>query len=147
MGGMHNPFVGELITNVDRFRDRHLPTTPDGSTGSMIGSALARLAPDLAAAITTDEDAAGLFDRAFGEWLIQPTVFDMLEYRFPQSVGEHAQGAFRRVRERCHASPDLDLLERTFAHAAGRSMRELLGHREPREARADEPPIHKARSQ
>ena len=91
--------------------------------------------------------AAGLFDRAFGEWLIQPTVFDMLEYRFPQSVGEHAQGAFRRVRERCHASPDLDLLERTFAHAAGRSMRELLGHREPGEARADEPPIHKARSQ
>jgi len=143
-GGTRNPFVGELITNVDRFRDRHLPTTPDGSAGSMIGRALARLAPDLAAAITNDEDAAGLFDRAFGEWLIQPTVFDMLEYRFPNDVGERAQGAFRRVRERCHESPDLDLLERTFAHAAGRSMRELLGHGEAREVQVHTPELHEA---
>jgi len=143
VGGTRNPLVGELISNVDRFRDRHLPTTPDGSPGSMIGSALARLAPDLAAAITNDEDAAGLFDRAFGEWLIQPTVFDMLEYRFPPNVGELAQGAFRRVRERRHQSPELDLLERTFAHAAGRSMREVLGHGEPREAPAH-PPYHEA---
>jgi hypothetical protein len=108
----------------------------------MIGRALARLAPDLAAAITNDEDAAGLFDRAFGEWLIQPTVFDMLEYRFPNDVGERAQGAFRRVRERCHESPDLDLLDRTFAHAAGRSMRELLGHGEAREVQGHTPALH-----
>jgi hypothetical protein len=125
-GGARNPFVGELITKVDRFRDHHLPTRRDGSTGAEIGSALARLGPDLAATIACDEDAAGLFDLAFGEWLIQPTVFDMLEYRFPETVGVQAAAAFRRVRVR-RQSPDLDLLERIFSTAAGRSMREILG--------------------
>jgi hypothetical protein len=141
-GGMHNPFIGELITKVDRFRDRHLPTTVDGSVGSMIGNALARLGPDLATTITSDEDAAGMFDLAFGEWLIQPTVFDMLEYRFPDNVGKHAESAFRRVRDRCQQSPELDFLERTFAGAAGRSMRELLGHGKSREGHAHEAVLH-----
>jgi len=125
-GGSRNPFVDDVVTKVHRFTEAYLPKKRDGSTGSMIGSALARLGPDLAAALTYDEDAAGLFDRAFGDWLVTPTVFDMLEYRFPRDAGEHVSAAFGRIRDRCRPSPELDVLERIFSAAAGRSMREVL---------------------
>ncbi len=125
-GGSSNALVGELIANMNRFRDRYLPGEPDGSPGATLGSALHRVGPDLAWAITHDEEAAGLLDRAFGEWLIQPTVFDLLEYRFPDDLRMHASAAFRRVRECCGHSDDLELLEGVFTQAAGRSMRELL---------------------
>ena len=126
-GGARNAFVGELITTMDRFRSSHLAPRPDGSTGAAIGAALARLGPDLAAALTCDEDAQGLFDRAFGDWLVQPTVFNLLEYRFPRDIAATSSAAFQRLRDRSHRSEDLDLLEKIFSSAAGRSMREILG--------------------
>jgi hypothetical protein len=126
-GGSRNPFVDEMITKVHRFTRAYLPKERDGSTGSAIGYALGRLGPDLADALTYDEDAAGLFDRAFGDWLVTPTVFDMLEYRFPRDAGVHVSAALGRVRDRCRPSPELDLLERIFTEAAGRTMREVLG--------------------
>ncbi|MCY0672147.1 hypothetical protein OVX45_27745, partial [Klebsiella pneumoniae] len=62
-GGSRNPFVDDVITKVHRFGHAYLPIERDGSRGSEIGYAFARLAPDLATALTYDEDAAGLFDR------------------------------------------------------------------------------------
>jgi hypothetical protein len=78
--------------------------------------------------ITADEDTAGLLDRAFGEWLIQPTVFDMLEYRFQADLGAHVAAAFQKLRRSSERVPELDLLERVFTVAGGRSMRELLAY-------------------
>jgi hypothetical protein len=126
-GGSRNALVSEHIETVARFRDRHLPSQPDGSIGGAIGAALQRLAYPLAHIINHDEDAAGLFDRAFGEWLVQPTVFDMLEYRFPDQFAACASAAFRRMRDLHPNAEDLVELERLFGRAAGRSMRELLG--------------------
>jgi hypothetical protein len=125
-GGLRNALVSEQIETVARFRRRYLPNTPDGSLGGAIGEALQRLAHHLAHIIHHDEVAAGLFDRAFGEWLIQPTVFDMLEYRFPDQFAACAAAAFRRVRELRPDAEGLEALERLFGRAAGRSMRELL---------------------
>jgi hypothetical protein len=126
-GGSRNALVSEHIETVARFRDHYLPSEPDGSLGAAIGGALQRLAYDLAHIINHDEDAAGLFDRAFGEWLVQPTVFDMLEYRFPDQIAACASAAFRRLRDLRPNAEGLVLLERLFSRAAGRSMRELLG--------------------
>jgi len=125
-GGSRNSFVDELIGTVSRFRDQHLPPEPDGSVGLAIGGALQRLAPDLAFAISSDEDAAGHLDRAFGEWLVQPTVFDMLEYRFSDDVGVHVSAALDRMREICPGTSELSLLEQMFKLMAGRSVREVL---------------------
>jgi hypothetical protein len=130
-GGTRNAFVDDVVTKVHRFTHAYLPKKRNGSTGSTIGYALARLGPDLAAALTYDEEAAGLFDRAFGDWLVTPTVFDMLEYRFPRDAGVHVSAAFGRIRDRCRPSQELDLLERIFTEAAGRSMREVLDPGEP----------------
>lgn len=138
-GGSRNPFVDDVVTKVHRFSRTYLPKERDGSTGSAIGCALARLGPDLATALTFDEEAAGLFDRAFGDWLVTPTVFDMLEYRFPSDGGVHVAAAFGRIRNRCRAGAELDLLERIFTEAAGRSMREILGPGAPRHASPLEP--------
>jgi hypothetical protein len=126
-GGSRNPLVDDVITKVQRFTDAHLPKRRDGSTGSTIAYALAQLGPDLATALTYDEDVAGLFDRAFGDWLVTPTVFDMLEYRFPPDASDHVSAAFGRIRERCRPSPELEVLKRIFREASGRSMREVLG--------------------
>ena len=126
-GGASNALVGELITKVDRFRDTYLQPQSGSGAGAALGAALQRLGPDLAHAITRDEDVTGLLDRAFGEWLIQPTVFDMLEYRFSSDTAESAAAAFRRMRDVCKNLQDLDLLTRVFAEAPGRSIRELLG--------------------
>jgi hypothetical protein len=127
-GGSRNPFVDDVTTKVHRFTEAYLPTKRDGSPGSAIGHAFALLGPELADALNCDEDAAGLFERAFGDWLVTPTVFDMLEYRFPQDAADHMKAAFGRIRDRARQSPELDLLERIFSEAAGRSMREVLGH-------------------
>jgi hypothetical protein len=131
VGGAHNAYVDELITTFERFRDRYLPVHPDGSLGSDIGAALARLGPALATAMHCDEDAAGLFDLAFGEWLIQPTIYQLLEYRFPDSVGQYASAALQRIGDGGRLGRDVRFLEEVFASAAGRSMRELLGRGEP----------------
>ena len=137
VGGSRNPFVDDVVTKVHRFSHAYLPKERTGSTGSAIGYALARLGPDLAAALTYDEEAAGLFDRAFGDWLVTPTVFDMLEYRFPRDGSVHVSAAFGRIRSHCRLGPELDLLERIFTEAAGRSMREILGPGDPHH---DSPP-------
>ena len=136
-GGGRNPFVDEVVAKVHRFSRAYLPKERDGSTGSAIGYALARLAPDLATALTYDEDAAGLFDRAFGDWLVTPTVFDMLEYPLLAGCRRPCVGCVRPDSRPLQAEPGLDLLERIFTEAGGRSMREILG---PGDPHYDSPP-------
>ena len=125
-GGHRNRLVDEVVTTVGRFRKLYLSAEPDGTLGSAIGVALQRLGPDLAGMLNNNEDAAGLFDRAFGEWFVQPTVFDMLEYRFPEDTPERMSAAFGCLRDTCSAREDLELLTTAFSSAARRSMRETL---------------------
>jgi len=120
-GSKGNVVIDEVVTKVGRFRDKHLSADTDVGLGSRIGRALRQLGPDLAQMITADEDTAGLFDRAFGEWLIQPTVFDMLEYRFQADLGAHVAAAFQKLRRSSERVPELDLLERVF-HRRGRPL-------------------------
>lgn len=55
------------------------------------------LAVELAEAIHADEDFAGLLDEAFGDWLVQPTVYDLLEYRLREDLGTRVLRAFDRL--------------------------------------------------
>src|SRR5204863_1361695 len=84
-------------------------------------------APDVAEALHQDENFAGLLDRAFGDWLVLPTVYDMLEYRIPDHLGPTAIKAFRRFNKVRELLESLGWLETALSRSAGRTVRELLG--------------------
>ena len=56
--------------------------------------------PDLAEALYDDEDFTGLVDEAIGDWLVLPTIYDMLEYRLPDDFGPGVMKAFDRLKDR-----------------------------------------------
>jgi hypothetical protein len=124
-GGHINALVKEMVDKTDRFRHRYLPDEKNGRVSGAMGSLLHRLAADLAEALQ-DEDIAGLLDRAFGDWLVLPTVYDMLEYRIPDHVGSTAIEAFRRLSESRDLPEDVGWLGTALSRSAGRTMRELL---------------------
>jgi hypothetical protein len=109
-----------------RFWAKYVPDERDGTLAGAVGYALQRSGFDLASAIANDEDSAGLLERAFGDWLVQPTVFDMLEYHFPEDIGERVGRAFERVEECSAEGADLEPLRRVFQGAGGTSIRDLL---------------------
>jgi hypothetical protein len=120
------------VANVDRFRERYLPDAADGRIAGALGSTLQMLATDLAEAIYGDEDFAGLLDEAFGEWLILPTIYDMLEYRLPEDFGQRVLKAFDRLREqRPEVEGVIRWMEPAFSGSGGMKMRELLERRDP----------------
>jgi hypothetical protein len=126
VGDYTNAVVKEMVDKTDRFRHRYLSNEADGRVSGAVGSLLHQLAPDLAEALHQDEDIAGLADRAFGDWLVLPTVYDMLEYRISNQVTADAIDAFRRFNERCERPLGVDRLEATLTRFAGLTVRELL---------------------
>lgn len=127
--GTGNGLIDEQIATMKRFRHGYLGTETEGTDGHELGAALYRLAPALAVAITNDEDAAGLLERAFGDWLVQPTVFDMLEYRFRDESVNAMQDAFRYLQGLGADTGDLDVVASIFLHSGGSSVRELMVNR------------------
>ena len=127
--GHTNALVEEMVDKIDRFRHQYLPDKTDGGVSGAIGTLLYRLAPDLAETLHQDEDFAGLVDRAFGDWLVLPTVYDMLEYRIPDHVGPTASDAFRRLSERRKLPKDVGWLAVALSRSAGVTVRELLKSR------------------
>jgi hypothetical protein len=126
-----NALLRDRIANVDRFRVRYLPDTTDGRVAGALGSTLQLLAADLAEAINGDEDFAGLLDEAFGEWLIQPTIYDMLEYRLPEDFGQRVLKAFDRLKEyRPEVEGGISWMQPAFSGSGGMKMRELLDRRD-----------------
>jgi hypothetical protein len=126
-----NGLLRDRVANVDRFRVRYLPDTTDGSVAGALGSTLQLLAADLAEAIYDDEDFAGLLDEAFGEWLIQPTMYDMLEYRLPEDFGQRVLKAFDRLKEQRPAvAGRISWMQPAFSGSGGMKMRELLDCRD-----------------
>jgi hypothetical protein len=121
----------DRIANVERFRERYLPDAADGRVAGALGSTLQLLATDLSEAIYEDEDFAGLLDEAFGEWLIQPTIYDMLEYRLPEDFGQRVLKAFDRLKEhRYSVEGGTRWMQQAFSGSGGMKMRELLDRRD-----------------
>jgi hypothetical protein len=133
--GASNSLVAEQVETMRRFRHSYLGTEAEGTAGQMVGAALHRLAPALATAITNDEDAAGLLERAFGGWLVQPTVFDLLEYRFSDEASTTISDAFGRLQRLGADTSDLEVVAGIFLRAGGRSVRQLVTDRAPKEQR------------
>jgi hypothetical protein len=116
-----------MVGKMDRFRGKYLPETPDGRVAGALGAMFQALAVDLAEAINEDEDFAGVLDEAFGDWLIQPTIYDMLEYRLPDDFGQRVLGAFERLEaRRPEVKSHTSWLRPAFSTCGGRRMRELL---------------------
>jgi hypothetical protein len=121
----------DRVANVDRFRERYLPDTADGRVAGALGSTLQLLATELSEAIYEDEDFAGLLDEAFGEWLIQPTMYDMLEYRLPEDFGQRVLKAFDRLKDhRPEVEGGISWMQPAFSGSGGMKMRELLDRRD-----------------
>lgn len=129
-GGIEG-IVQEQIELVRRLRHGYLNAGMEGSNGQALGMALERLAPALATAIANDEDAAGWLDRAFGGLLVQPTVFDMLEYRFDEEAQAAMVQAFGYLQQAGVDRNDLDALAGVFVHGSGRSLRDMVNERAP----------------
>lgn len=125
-GGADNALVAAHMETLKRFRHTYLSTEVEGSAGQVLGAALQRLGPALATAITGDEDAAGYLDRAFGEWLVQPTVFDLLEYRFDEQARTAMSQAFAYLQQLGAGASDLDLVASAFLHAGQGAVRGMV---------------------
>jgi hypothetical protein len=123
--GPTNALVQELVERTERFRHRYFSEGPNDRAGAL-GSFLRGNAPDLAEALHQDEEFAGLMDRAFGDWLVLPTVYDMLEYRIPDQVGPIASAALHRLRECGRLQANTDWLEVALSRSIGLTVRELL---------------------
>jgi hypothetical protein len=121
--------VGHMARNVEMFRRRYLANAGEGHAGLAIELTLQRLATDLAEAVNDDEDVAGLLELAFGEWLVQPTVFDMLEYRLPPEFGTHVLAALDRLARRSPEVTRPAWLPVALSACAGMKVREILDTR------------------
>lgn len=127
--GHANALVEAMVEKVDHFRDRYLADDLDGRVAGALGALLHRLASHLAESSHHDDDFAGLLDRAFGDWLVQPTVYDMLEYRIPDHLGPTAIDAFRRLQRSNGPKQDLGWFEAALSRSAGLTMREWIATR------------------
>jgi hypothetical protein len=125
--------VDEMIRKSDRFRDMYLPAVDNGRVSGALGIMLRSLATDLAEQVHGDEDFAGLLDDAFGDWLVCPTMYDMLEYRLPDDFALRVSKAFERFRERCPGATGYEWLPIALTEAKSLTMREFLA----REVRAE----------
>lgn len=135
-----NALVEAMVEKVDRFRHRHLADERDGRIAGAFGVLLHQLASELAEGAHDDEDFAGLLDQAFGDWLVLPTVYDMLEYRIPEQLGPTAIAAFRRLGRRSRKRSDghdLGWFEAALSRSCGLTMREWIA------TRCDAPPVER----
>ena len=125
--------VHEMVRKMDRFRHRYLPDTADEGVADALGRTLQLLAIDLAEAIYGDEDFAGLLDEAIGDWLILPTIYDMLEYRLPDDFGQRVLKALDCLQEQ---RPEVEVvttwLRPALSDCGGMKMRELIERLERR---------------
>jgi hypothetical protein len=139
------PYVTETAKKLTAFRKRYLKAAKDGTVGKALEDMFQKLAPELAEGLALDDDFAGLFDDAIGDLLVQPTIFDMLEYRPPADFGRKLECAFDRLRRLNPEATGHEWIGDAFRECGDRTMRELLKHKLPpvdaptRASRAPEP--------
>lgn len=119
--------VQEMTRKADRFRNLYLPSVTADDEGGALGGTLRLLVPDMAEALYDDEDFIGLVDEAIGDWLVLPTIYDMLEYHVPDDFGSRVLKAVERLKERQPKANTLaPLIEPILSDCSGKKMRELL---------------------
>jgi hypothetical protein len=123
--------VREMVWKTDRFRDQYLSSVENGRVSGAFGSLLQSLATDLAEEISGNEDFAGLLEDAFGEWLVRPTMYDMLEYRVSEDFSHRVLKAFEYLGERCRGAKGFEDVAVALAKASGSTMREFLAQEVP----------------
>jgi hypothetical protein len=116
----------ELTKNVERFRHTYLPAEAE-SEGSLLGN-LRLLVGDLAQALYEDEDFAGLVDEAIGDWLVQPTIYDMLEYPLPNEFPARVMRAVEHLQQRVPDAANLAALGSALDGSQGLKMRDLVAN-------------------
>jgi hypothetical protein len=116
----------ELVKNVERFRRTYLPAEAE-TEGSLLGN-LRLLVGEIAQTLHDDDDFAGLVDEAIGDWLIQPTIYDMLEYRLPDEFATRVMRAVEHLQERVPDAANLAALEPALEGSQGVKMRDLLAN-------------------
>lgn len=112
--------------NIAKFRARYLKEGAKGTVAGALEHMFQVLGSELAEGLTLDEDFAGLMDLAFGDWLVQPTVFDMLEYKAPDDFDKRLGRAFERFRELNPEASGYEWVVPAFKGCGGTKMREIL---------------------
>ena len=123
--------VADLKKNVERFRRTHLAAEPNGRVSGVVGALLEELATPLAEDIAHDEDFAGLLDQAFGDWLVRPTVSDLLEYELPRDFGLRVARAVDHFLRRHPEARGFHVPRGLVVGLGGGSVRELLARDPP----------------
>jgi hypothetical protein len=123
--------VGSLSKNLRKFRFRYLQAAAEGTVGKALEHAFQALASELAEGLALDDDFAGLMDRALGDLITQPTVFDMLEYQLPEDFGERLGCAFNRLHELNPESTGFEWIAPTFRNSGATKLRDLLARPAP----------------
>lgn len=131
-----NALVQAMTDKANRFREVYLRGAGDGRLAGIIDATMHHMAPHLAETLYRDEEFAGLLDRVIGDWLVLPTLFDMLEYRIPEDVGPAAIKALERVQGRARVEQALGGVEVALARCAGLTVREWVNLDGVREASA-----------
>ncbi|MFJ2593740.1 hypothetical protein [Streptomyces erythrochromogenes] len=67
---------------------------PAGAFGALSANKTGQAIPG---ALLADEETSGLLNRAIGDWLVRPGLFEMLEYRKPKNFTPDLLVAFSRV--------------------------------------------------
>ncbi|MEU4490052.1 hypothetical protein AB0H94_35130 [Streptomyces purpurascens] len=116
----------------DRFRARYLSPRGEGFLSGALGALLDdEFGKAIASALLTDDEFAGLLNRAIGPWVVQPTAFDMLEFKLSDRFLPDLRAAFARLDQIEPDTVELRWLEDVFANSEGLSMREVLDRRVP----------------
>jgi hypothetical protein len=130
------PLVAGATKNLKKFRMRYLQAAAGGSMGKALEDMFQALAPELSEGLALDDDFAGLMDRALGDLLVQPTVFDMLEYKPPEDFGYRLGQAFDRLRELNPEATGFEWVAPAFEGCGGTRLRDLLAGPAPHRGEA-----------
>ncbi|MFI0369050.1 hypothetical protein ACH35V_14305 [Actinomadura sp. 1N219] len=119
--------IGVHLRKFAEFRADYLSGSGEGALSRAFGALLDEESGQaIAWALLTDEEFAGLLNRAIGDWLVQPSIFEMLEYVLPEEFAPDLLAAFARLNRIEPDAIDTGWLEDVLQDAAGRSMREVL---------------------
>jgi hypothetical protein len=120
-----------VAKNLKRFRVRYLQHAAEGSVGKALEQMFQALAAEFAEGLALDDDFAGLMDCALGDLLVQPTVYDMLEYQPPEDFADRLGRAFDRLRTLNPDASGFEWVAPVFRGCGGTRLRELLARRAP----------------
>ena len=118
--------AADLKQNAARFRRTHLTAERNGRLSGAVGTLLEELAAPLAEDIANDEAFASLLDQAFGDWLVRPTVSDLLEYELRREFGLRVARAVEHVLRRHPEARGLHVPRGLVVGLRGGSVRQLV---------------------